>query len=189
MEQEKIAKEVLTLLGNNHTKLKGLEEIEVNYYNFLTDTIYLTTNVNKKKQAKGLENANPFCGNLVTICHECMHSMQAKTLHILNLILSNLSIVLAIVSIILILTIGKALWVSLVSVTIILAAILVRVVLELEAIKKSLVLSEQVLTKCNIENVKNKDIQQARKIVKRLMPLQVIQMVLDKLIMLVIVVI
>lgn len=189
MEQEKIAKEVLSLLGNNHTSVIESDDMEVNYYNFLTDTIYLTTNFNKQKQAKGLENANPFCGNLVTICHECIHSMQAKTLHILNLILSNLSIVLAIICIILMLTVGKVIWFSLVSVAIILVAILVRVVLELEAINKSLVLAEQVLTKCNIEDVQNRDIQEARNIVKKLMPLQVIRMIVDKIIMLGIVVI
>lgn len=189
MEQENLTKEVLALLNNKHTLVKESNDIEANYYNFVTDTIYLRTKIKENKSAKGLENANPFCGNLVTICHECIHSIQSKMLHIVNLILSNISIILAIFSLILTVTIGKPNWFCAFSVIVILLAISCRLFLEVDAITRSTVLAEKSLEKISVQNVNIEDIQQAKKIIGKLLPAQLIKMVLDKIIMLVIIVI
>lgn len=189
MRVGELTKEILSLLGNNHTKVKVSSNYNCNYYNFLTDTIYLKTNMNKIKLAKGLEKANPFCGNLVTICHECIHSMQSKSLHILNLMFSNLSIVLTIVSLILMITTTKPLWFIVISAVLIVGVILIRLALEIQAITKSIALANQAVQKINIENVQKGDVEQAKTIIKRLLPVQILYMVFDKIIMLIIVVI
>lgn len=189
MNQENLTKEVLTFLNNNHTSVKESNDIGVNYYNFVTDTIYLTTRIKENKPAKGLENANPFCGNLVTICHECIHSIQLKALHIINLVLSNISIILTVISLILMITIGKPNWLCIVALSLVLLAIACRLFLEIDAINKSTIVAEKVLEKVNVRNAEFKDIQEAKKIIKRLLPVQLIRMVLDKIIMLVIIVI
>lgn len=189
MRVDNLTKEILELLGNNHTKVKVSNEYNSNYYNFLTDTIYLTSNINKIKRVKGLENANPFCGNLVTICHECIHSVQDRRLHILNLILSNLSIALTIISLILMFLLGKTLYFVIISAIIIIDTILIRLTLEAQAITKSIWLANKAIQKINIEKVQKDDVEQAKSIIKKLMPLQIVHMIFDKIIMLVIVVI
>jgi len=186
MEQD-LTKEILALLDNNHTTVAEVSDINSNYYSYITDTIYLATNMDSKK--KRLDNTNLFCGRIVTICHECVHSVQNIGLHILNLILSNLSLIFAVISIILTLISIKPTWYIISGCIIIFLAILIRLLLEIDAIHKSLSLAEKVVASLKIENVNYNDIDEAKKTVKRLLPIQIVRMILDKIIMLVIIVI
>lgn len=189
MKKETLTKEILYLLNNNHTSIENVENIKTNYYNFVTDKIYLANNINDSKHKKGLENANPFCGELVTICHECIHSVQSKWLHILNLILSNLSIIFTIISFILMLFFSKPIWWIVISATIIVLAIFVRLFLEINAITRSVKTADRARETINISGVDKKDIVEARKIINKMMPFQIISMLADKIVMLIIVVI
>ena len=47
-----ITKEILAMLNNNHTVVKEEQTISCNYYNFVTDTIYLNV---KKNYLLGLD--------------------------------------------------------------------------------------------------------------------------------------
>lgn len=183
MEQEKIAKEVLTILNNNKTSIKQIENQKTNYYNYITDTIYLADYAKQK----GLENTNPFCGNLITICHECIHSIQSRYLHILNFIFSNLSILLTIIGIITKLFFEQADWVKILTCFVISSAILTRSILEISAIRKSVELAEKIINVLEIKSISLNDIKFSKRIIKRLLPIQIIRMNIDKLIMLVLI--
>ena len=189
MEKVTLTKEILYLLNNYHTSVETVENTKTSYYNFVTDTIYLSENSNNQKHKKGLENANPFCGELVTICHECIHSVQSKWLHILNLILSNLSIIFTIISFILMMLFSKPIWWIVISVVIIVLAIFARLFLEINAITMSVKIADRVRETLNINGVDKKDIVEARKIINKMMPFQIVRMLADKIVMLIIVVI
>lgn len=183
-----VTKGILGILNNNHTKVQEKSDIKGNYYNYMTDTIYLTTNKEYNMQ-KRLDKTNLFCAKLLTICHECIHSVQNKKLHLLNLILSNLSIVVTAIAMILLIDFNKPIWYTIFGTIIIFLAILVRGILEIDAINRSLNLAKLAIVNLKINNISNVDINEARKTVRRKMPLQFIKMILDKIIMLIILVI
>lgn len=187
MEKD-LAKEILTLLNNNHTKVKEVSDINGNYYNYIADTIYMTTNMDNIKKER-LDETNLFCAKLVTICHECIHSIQSKVLHILNILLSNLSIIISVVAIILMISFNKPTWYIVFGVAIVFLSTMIRLVLEIDAIYGSLNLAEKVVNNLKIEIVKDSDISEARRVIRRLLPIQIIKMILDKIIMLAILVI
>lgn len=189
MEKVALTKEILYLLNNHHTSVETVENVKTNYYNFVTDKIYLARKRNNSKYKKGLENANPFCGELVTICHECIHSVQSKWLHILNLILSNLSIIFTIISFVLMMFFSKHIWWTAISATIIVLAFFDRLFLEINAITMSLKIAKKAMETLNINGVDKKDIAEARKIINKMMPFQIVRMLADKIVMLIIVVI
>ncbi|MBR5227411.1 MAG: hypothetical protein IKV94_02095 [Clostridia bacterium] len=65
-----------------NTKIIVSDEIKGNYYFYLNNTIYLS-------KAQNCESKEA-----VVICHECIHAMQSKILHVLNLIFSNIELIL-----------------------------------------------------------------------------------------------
>jgi len=183
---QELTKEILKVLGNNHTTIKELPDIRCNYYNYITDTIYLVTNIDNNNK-KRLDKTNLFCAKLVTICHECIHSIQNKLLHILNFVLSNLSFVITLIAIILMITASKPIWYIICGSIVVILAMLIRIVLEIDAIYGSLKLAELMVINLKIDNVNISDIGEARKIVNSLLPVQILKMVLDKIIMLIII--
>lgn len=76
-------KEILQKEGNTHTNVVEVDSIKGAYYSYMTDSIYISSN-----SAECSEK------DIVVLCHECIHSMQSKVLHIANLVLSNMELVL-----------------------------------------------------------------------------------------------
>lgn len=188
MNKKEVAKNILVLLNNMTTKVEESNEVQANYYNYITDTIYLSIN-NDSKQPKGLDNTNPFCGKLVALCHECIHSVQNKILHGLNFVLSNMCIFTTIILVILSITLDEKMLYTILGSIIIAFAILIRMWLELDAIKRSVPLARRYIEKYDFERVDIKDISQAERIIKKLLPVQMIKMILDKIIMLILVIV
>lgn len=75
-----LTKEILKMLNNEKVQIKENLDSETSLYIAVTDTISISTKKNS-------------CARIQTIAHECMHSVQNKTVHIANFIISNLYIV------------------------------------------------------------------------------------------------
>lgn len=75
-----LTKEILKMLNNEKVQIKENLDSETSLYIAVTDTISISTKKNS-------------CARIQTIAHECMHSVQNKTIHIANFIISNLYIV------------------------------------------------------------------------------------------------
>ena len=82
-DNEKIANEILSFIGNNKTKVEKNEDpkIKSSFYNFNTDKITI-------KNTEDLKD----CSRIVHISHECIHSIQNKKLGFTHFILSNIQI-------------------------------------------------------------------------------------------------
>lgn len=76
-------KGILQKEGNTHTNVVEVESLKGAYYSYLTDSIYISSN-----------NVECTEKDTVVLCHECIHSMQSKRLHIANVVLSNMELVL-----------------------------------------------------------------------------------------------
>lgn len=182
---EKYAKKILKYLNNNHTKIEVKPEFKGNYYSFLTDTIYIAKNFNSKQPKKNVEKINVNTSNLVVTCHECIHSIQSRALHIINTILSNVSLILALVVVLLSVFKKESLVFNLASLSIIVASVALRCVLEMEAINGSTKLALEILQQENIDKITLNDIKQAEEYIKKHKLLALLGMNKDKIIMIV----
>ncbi len=186
---EKITKDILRFLKNEHTKVELKEDFKGNYYSWLVDTIYIAKNVKEQKVPTEVKNMNKTAAKLVMVCHECIHSVQSKIIHLLNIIFSNLSIVLAITSIVMGLFWTSLLWLKIVTCSLILTSIVIRLILEVGAVKDSIKLASDVVSKNMIEGVSMQDIEEASKYINKHKYLALLQMVIDKVIFLILVLI
>ena len=107
-------------------------------------------------------------------------------MHIANIIFSNLSIVLTIIC--LILKFIKKSWnvLNIITVFVILISIIIRVLLEMGAIKGSTKLVREIVSKEETDDVKLEDILESEKYIKKHTFLAILGMIKDKLIMLII---
>ena len=82
-DNEKVAKEILSYIGNSTTKVEKNEDekIKASFYNGNTDKITI-------KNTSDLEE----CSRIVHIAHECIHSIQDKKLIKFHFIFSNIQI-------------------------------------------------------------------------------------------------
>lgn len=183
---KKITKDVLEYLNNNHTKIIEKEDFKGNYYSFLTDTIYLAKNFENTKVPKEVENVDKRVGNLIVIVHECIHSIQSKIIHILNIIFSNLTIILGILSVMLALFNAKNQAINIITEIIVLFGIIVRLYLEIEAINKSTIVAKEIVKKYNID-INVSDFEKSEKYMKKTKLFAIIDMIKDKIIVFVIV--
>ena len=76
----KITKEILKKLDNEKVKIKENLDSETSLYIALTDTISISSKKNS-------------CARIQTIAHECLHSIQSRSIHIANFIVSNIYII------------------------------------------------------------------------------------------------
>lgn len=145
-----ITKQVLEKLNNKTTKMICDEYIKGNYYVFLNDTIYLSS-----------KNTNKY-NRLTVICHECIHSMQNKTIQWINFIFSNLEIIIFVIfSILKLLNIfGNIL--PFIYLGFVIVSILPRFILEIHASLKSIRYTEEYVS----ENVGDEEARFVNKIVK-----------------------
>lgn len=130
-----VCKQILELIKNNSTDVKIDKDIKNSYYVFLNDTIYISA------AAKNTNGYQRIC----VMAHECIHSIQNKTMQMINFILSNielLSFVLSVVCMLFRYNINIVLYAYLV-VNII--SIIPRLILEIDATIKSIDLSKKYI--------------------------------------------
>ncbi len=164
-----VTDEILDYLGNKTTKLVEDNDIKNNYYVFFYDTIYLNTKHNNK------------FGRICVIAHECIHSIQSKILQKINFILSNLEILFFIISLVLDIFFKDYNFIFFIYLVIVLASITVRLILEIDAVRRSVILSDEYLNG-RIETEKKKIIIDIYKFqTSFLLPLFLINLVFFKL--------
>lgn len=150
-ENSNVAKDILQILGNETTKVVFDKDIKNNYYTYLNDTIYLTEN--KKYSQKNRD------GRICVIAHECRHSVQSKVLQNFNFILSNIELIAFVVSIILLIFRVSSLIVLCSYLCIVIFSIIPRMILEINAVLKSVPIAkmylEKKLNKEDVETVNN----------------------------------
>jgi len=186
---EDIAKDILKYLGNTHTKVEKKEGFMGNYYSHLIDTIYLSEGFEKKETPVAAKDINKKAAELVTICHECIHSTQNKHMHLINTILSNLSIVLAVICIVWGVFWTSPVWLRIIAGVIIVMSIIVRLILEIGAVNGSVKLADEFVNKDMIEGVTKQDIEASIKYINKYKFMALLQMVADKIIFLILVLI
>lgn len=184
---EEITKEALKYLENNHTKVEVKEGFMGNYYSHLIDTIYIAENFEGKNIPKSIKHISPKVAQLITICHECIHSMQNQTLHSMNTIFSNLSIILSILSIAWGVFGERPLWICITAIITTLIAIIMRLVLEVGAINDSTKLAFELVKKGIITDVVEQDVKVGREFIHKHKFMALSQMIIDKIIFLVLI--
>lgn len=138
-ENVEIAKEMLSMLGNEKVKVEEVKNTKTSLYIAVTDKILIADM--KDNYAR-----------IQTIAHECMHSVQARRLLLFNFIFSNINILyLVIISI---LTLTKVVQNTMLQIFILtlLATIkfAVRGFLEIDAMTKARYLAEKYIKSKNI---------------------------------------
>lgn len=184
---DSVAKEILKYLGNEHTKVERKSGFMGNYYSPLIDTIYIAENFENTKVPEDAKGMNKKAAELITVCHECIHSVQNKYLHILNTIFANLSMVLAIVCIFIGVFWTSPLWLKIGTCVSLTVSIIFRLILEVGAVNGSTKLAQDVVSKDMVQNVSIQDIEESTKYMNKHKYLAFLQMVLDKIIFLVLV--
>ncbi len=126
MNKAEFCKSVLKEEGNTHTDVVEVETTNGGYYSYVTDKIYIS-NTTIDVTAK----------DVVVLCHECRHSMQDKRLHLLNVVLSNIEIILFVAITLYILFAKFSMWCVAIYLTCNILSIVVRCILELPVMLSS----------------------------------------------------
>ena len=137
MDKIQECKNILNFLNNNSTKIIEKEDFKGCYYSYINNTIYLAK---EKLNTKSKEE------EYIVMCHECVHSIQNKLLHAINFYSSNVEILVSIVLIILLLL--KSTYIYYIAIpyfAILFINIVIRFVLESNAVKESFVLSKKLI--------------------------------------------
>lgn len=134
-------KEILKKEGNTHTKVVEVESAKGAYYSYLTDSIYISSGEESNEK------------DTVVLCHECIHSMQAREMHIANVVLSNMELVLFIVAVTCIAFEYFGLWLLLVYVLCNMLSIGIRCMLELPAMTGSFELAKKYASEESIKKI------------------------------------
>ena len=186
---EDLTKEILNSIGNNHTKVQEKEDFNGNYYSFINDTIYIGKNFEVKKKNKKMEQLNQDAARLITVCHECVHSLQKKWIHILNIILSNASILLFISYFVCMFFKSRSMVLAIVTLFAIVFSLVIRMILEFDAISGSINESKKLVEFKKVSNVSIEDIDKAQAYMNKYKILAVLSMIYSKLLIALIVII
>lgn len=89
---QEICKDILTVVNNEDVNIEIDEKSKSSLYVFLTNTIYISNKTNKAKSEGDQKKSK-----VLVVAHECAHSIQSKTMQLINFILANLEIILFIV--------------------------------------------------------------------------------------------
>ena len=131
---KEIADEILSM-QNSTSKVELKEDIKNSYYIFLNDTIYLSDS----------EKAKVTYARVVLISHEIRHSLQSKKMQVSNFLLANIEIVYFIVMVVLsVLNIHSSIAMY-GYIVVFIFAILIRCILEADAIYNSVKISRSYL--------------------------------------------
>lgn len=183
-----VARKILEHLGNKHTKVERKPGFMGNYYSPLIDTIYIAENFENTKVPDDAGRINKKAAELIVVCHECIHSVQNKNWHILNTVFANISMLLSIVCICVSLLCTSPLWLKVVTAITLVTSIFTRLKLEKEAIDGSTKLAREVVETEIVDSVSDEDIQQSLQYINKHKWFALTQMVLDKIIFLVLVI-
>lgn len=184
---EKYINEILKHLDNTHTKVESRENFKGNYYNYLTDTIYVGGKFENAKLPSKKDNVNKKAAMFIVACHECIHSIQSKCIHILNMIFSNISVILTIIAIILGLFIEKHMTIKMLTIICVVISMIIRFVLEIHAIKESTNIASIIIKTTEIDGVSEEDIQNSKKYMDKHKYVAFLGMILDKIVLLILV--
>ena len=184
---EKLTKDILKYLGNNHTKVEQKQNFKGNYYSNITDTIYIAKSFSQSKLPKGMNNIDKRVAELIVICHECIHSIQNKRLHILNTVLSNVGMILTMVCIIIGFFDIIPIWLKLLSCLCLSLAIAVRLTLEIDAISRSTKVAKSFIENEAHLQFNKEDILLCENYIKKHKAIALTQMIIDKFIALIVI--
>lgn len=132
MNKVECLEKILQKEGNAHTKVVAVDAINGAYYSYFKDSIYISSKATECDEK-----------DIVILCHECIHSNQAKMLHILNVVFSNIEIILFVVVAICVALEFWAFQLLIVYVFCCVLSIILRCALELPAMTKAFVLAEK----------------------------------------------
>lgn len=176
---EEVTHEILSALGNNHTKIVLDKDIKDSYYVYLNDTIYLSDRDKVKE--------NP--SRIMLISHESRHSVQSKILQKLNFLLSNIEIIVFIINVVL-LFLKRFTIVNIYSyISIVIVSLVPRMILEFDAVINSIKIAKEYLKKKLEKSSFEKIINIYKFKLKLLMPFFVINLISQKVIRLLILII
>lgn len=181
---DSVAKEILEYLGNTHTKTERKPGFMGNYYSPLIDTIYIAENFENMSVPNGAENINKKAAELIVVCHECIHSVQSKTLHLLNTLFANLAVILFIVYIVTLLLDASVIWIKVTTIVTLVANIIIRLILEMGATSGSTKLAKEAVSRDLVEGVTTEDVEASTEYINKHKLFALMQMVLDKIIFL-----
>ena len=188
MDKEKVTKEILETIGNKHTKLEVKEDFKGNYYSYITDTIYIAKHFNEQQKAKATKDINENVAEIIVLSHECVHSMQNKMLHVLNTIFSNLSIVFTLICVFVGIFSSVSMWLKITSIAVLGISIVIRLILEMGAIKGSIELANKYINSNETTKSLHEDIVKSKEYINKHKVFALLTMVLDKIIYLTIII-
>ena len=188
MEYLSLTRKILDFLNNKSTKVEQKTQYKTNSYNYLTDTIYLAENIDEQKPPRGIEVSNPLSGQLIMLCHECIHSIQNKFFHVLNIITANLSLIITFICVVLRIIDKTNSILSILGLVICFINLTVRTLLEYNAIKESMILSKKLVNNNIVDFIKEEEIEKDFNIIKKLLPIALTRMVIEKYIMMLIII-
>ncbi|MBR6641413.1 MAG: hypothetical protein IKL08_04395, partial [Clostridia bacterium] len=125
--------------------------------------------------------------SLVVMCHEAVHSIQNKALHILNSIFSNISVILGLVCIVLFVVKRTNLVLSIITLVSLIMSIITRLVLEVEAVNKSVILAKEIVLQDVVNNVKLEELTNAKEYINKNKIIALLNMVIGKIVLFLIV--
>jgi Zn-dependent membrane protease YugP len=135
-DNKECAKEILESMGNDTSRIILDGGLKNSYYIFLNDTIYLS---NREKNKKAYTR-------ICLVAHECIHSMQSKILQKVNFILSNIEII-SFILIFILLLLNKQNNIFIYSYYgLVVLSIIPRIILELDAVIKSVPMATRYLS-------------------------------------------
>lgn len=146
-KNDEIAREMLEIIDNKDVKIEEQKNTKTSLYIVATNKILIS-------------DLKDNYGRIGTIAHECMHSVQDKTLLFFNFLYSNFVLLYWIVSIVLLLC---SVWTNVLLQLIILLLLLfiqtiIRAYLETDAMMKSIKLSNDYIEKKKLCNEQEKNI-------------------------------
>lgn len=156
-----VAKEMLEMLNNKNVKIEQAKDTKTSLYIALTNKILIA-------------DLKDNYGRIQTIAHECIHSVQDRTLLLFNFMFSNISIIYFVLAIIL--TLCKIYTNTMLQIFILtmltLISFSVRAYLEIDAMTKSRYLAEKYMDRKNIctKDEKEKILMEYEKINKEGIP-------------------
>ena len=156
---------MLKLLKSSKTKVEISGDVKNEKYSFISDTIYISSTVKSKQ--KGLEDANPFCLKLVSMYKLYFSSKQANLLHFIQLMLTNISLIMFGMTILFRITLGKSRGVCILTSLVILLATGLELFMENNAYKRACAYIKKNVSKIGDEDITKENVNSVEKLVNK----------------------
>lgn len=152
---------MLKLLKSSKTKVEINNDIKYEKYNFISDTIYISAT--SKRLQKGLENTNPFCLKLIAMYKAYFSSKQSKILHSISTLLTNVSLIMIVMMLLLRIVLGKSRGVCVLCAFIVIIASILKLFMENNAYKKACVYIKKNISKIGEEDITKENVKSVEK--------------------------